>query len=206
MCTIQDSSYVTNETVLAIKNKLTGNLSLPVKIHKAKKMINWAHFPQSDKPPLILDEVVSVFRKHEYDIDSETHEVQISDTVLAKVADSLEEIGFEVERGKKKNQKIHIPVLYGKNGVIEKAFEADGYHKDGRVVIEVEAGRAVTNYQFLKDLFQACMMQDVDYLVIAVRNKYKSSKDFDRVFTFFDTLYKSNRLHLPLKGILIIGY
>lgn len=29
------------------------------------------------------------------------------------------------------------------------------------------------NNQFLKDLFQACMMQDVDYLVIAVRNEYR---------------------------------
>ncbi len=102
-------------------------------------MINWAHFPQSDKPPLILNEVVSVFQKHAKDIDSAIHEVQVSDEVLAKVADSLEEIGFEVERGKKKEQKIHIPVLYGMNGVTEKAFEADGYHKDGRVVIEVEA-------------------------------------------------------------------
>jgi len=30
--------------------------------------------------------------------------------------------------------------------------------------LEVEAGRAYTNYQFLKDLFQACMMHDVQYL------------------------------------------
>jgi hypothetical protein len=50
------------------------------------------------------------------------------------------------------------------------------------------------------------MMQDVDYLGIAVRNKYRTSPDFDKVFAFFDTLYKSNRLELPLKGVLIIGY
>ena len=111
-----------------------------------------------------------------------------------------------MERGKKKNEKIHVPVLYGKNGTTEKAFEADAYHDAEKFVLEVEAGRAVTNYQFLKDLFQACMMQDVDYLAIAVRNKYRTSKDFEKVFTFFDTLYKSGRLPLPLKGILIIGY
>jgi hypothetical protein len=169
-------------------------------------MINWAYFPQSDQPPHIISEVVSVFQKHTNDIDSSTHEVQVSDDVLAKVADSLEGIGFLVERGKTRAQKIHIPVLFGINGVTEKAFEADGYHKEERVVIEVEAGRGVTNYQFLKDLFQACMMQEVDYLTIAVRNKYKSSKDFVKVFTFFDTLYKSNRLQLPLKGILVVGY
>lgn len=169
-------------------------------------MINWAYFPLSDQPPQILVEVISVFQKHASDIDSSTHEVQVSDDALAKVADSLEGIGFEVERGKKKAQKIHIPVLFGINGVTEKAFEADAYNRNERVVIEVEAGRGVTNYQFLKDLFQACMMQEVDYLTIAIRNKYKTSKDFERVFVFFDTLYKSNRLELPLKGILIVGY
>lgn len=52
------------------------------------------------------------------------------------------------------------------------------------------------------------MMDNVDYLCIAVRNLYGSmnSKDFERVVTFMETLYASNRISLPLKGILIIGY
>ena len=36
-------------------------------------------------------------------------------------------------------------------------------------VLEVEAGRGVVNHQFLKDLFQACMMYEVNYLAIAIR-------------------------------------
>lgn len=50
------------------------------------------------------------------------------------------------------------------------------------------------------------MMFDVEYLVLAVRNKYRTHDDFKRVYTFLETLYISNRLHLPLKGILLIGY
>ena len=73
-------------------------------------------------------------------------------------------------------------------------------------MLEVEAGRAVTNYQFLKDLFQACVMDEVDYLGLAVRKVYKSSADFDKVYDFLDTLYTSGRLRLPLKGVLLIGY
>jgi len=50
----------------------------------------------------------------------------------------------------------------------------------------------------------------VEYLAIAVRNIYVAAgiknPDFDRVVTFFDTLYASNRISLPLKGILILGY
>ncbi|MHB1119900.1 MAG: hypothetical protein ACYC11_07540, partial [Bellilinea sp.] len=85
-------------------------------------------------------------------------------------------------------------------------FDADGYHQAECFVIEVEAGRAVSNYQFLKDLFQACMMNEVKYLAIAVRNIYRSSRDYEKLQTFFETLYASQRLELPLKGILIIGY
>jgi hypothetical protein len=72
--------------------------------------------------------------------------------------------------------------------------------------LEVEAGRAVVNYQFLKDIFQACMMYGVEYLIIAVRNDYQKKDDFQKVCVFLETLYISNRLSLPLKGILIIGY
>ena len=99
-----------------------------------------------------------------------------------------------------------MPVLFGPNGRLEKYFDADGYNEQTKTVIEVEAGRAVTNYQFLKDLFQACMMYEVDFLIIAVRIDYKGNPDFQKVITFFDTLYSSGRLVLPLKGILIIGY
>jgi len=49
-------------------------------------------------------------------------------------------------------------------------------------------------------------MYEVEYLVIAVRKVYKGNPDFQNVITFFDTLYASGRLQLPLKGILIIGY
>lgn len=75
-----------------------------------------------------------------------------------------------------------------------------------KIVLEVEAGRGVTNYQFLKDLFQACVMQDVDFFAVAIRQDYRQHNDYKKVVGFFDTIFASNRLTLPLKGILIIGY
>lgn len=83
---------------------------------------------------------------------------------------------------------------------------ADAVSGDGKIVIEVEAGRATENNQFLKDIFQACMMHGVEYLVIVVRNVYRGHKDFDIIHTFLETLYVSNRLTLPLSGILLVGY
>ena len=130
--------------------------------------------------------------------------------MLGHVAGGLEGLGFRVEVGKRRDEKVYVPVLYGNNGKVDKAFEADAHHIQGRFVVEIEAGRATINNQFLKDLFQACMMDEVEYLAIAVRNLYTAANmknpDFDRVVMFFDTLYASDRMQLPLKGILVIGY
>lgn len=172
-------------------------------------MLNWAYFPRSAKPTDLTLQVVGAFESAFSHIDSTDHTLQ-SNGVLSHVAPFLSQFGFTVETGKKKHEKICVPVLYGNNGQVTKSFEADAHHRAGKFVVEVEAGRGVVNNQFLKDLFQACMMDDVEYLAIAVRNLYETSgarsHDFERVVTFFDTLYASDRMKLPLKGILILGY
>lgn len=168
-------------------------------------MINYQLFPKSQQISSDLLAVVNVFQTNEDTISSKTQELS-SNEVLAVVADGLEKIGFTIEKSKRKDDKIKIPVLFGRNGNLEKSFDADGVNLTTKTVIEVEAGRGVTNYQFLKDLFQACMMQEIDVLTIAIRNNYKGNSDFETVVTFFDTLYVSGRLTLPLKRILIIGY
>jgi hypothetical protein len=129
-----------------------------------------------------------------------------SNGVLGHLKPHLEQVGFTIESGKSKGDKIPVPVLFGLNNKIDKSFDADGLSTDGRVVLEVEAGRAVVNYQFLKDIFQASMMHGVEYLILAVRNNYRGSDDFQRVYSFLETLYISSRLELPLKGIVLIGY
>jgi hypothetical protein len=168
-------------------------------------MIKWQYYPKSDFPSNMIIQVIDVFEKNKDRINSNNHELN-SDKVLEIIRLDLIGLGFEVESGKKNDEKIYVPVLFGQNGNCEKSFNADAYNKESRIVIEVEAGRAFTNYQFLKDLFQSCMMKDVEYSIIAVRQKYKKQKDFNKIISFFDTLYASNRMKLPLKGVLLIGY
>lgn len=171
--------------------------------------MNWAYFPRSAKPTPLALQVVDAFKAALPHIDSDKHTLPSND-VLEHVAPLLQAAGFKIETGKKKDEKVYVPVLYGNNGHVAKAFEADAHHIEGRFVVEIEAGRGVINNQFLKDLFQACMMDEVEYLAIAVRNIYKAAgiknPDFERVVTFFETLYASDRMKLPLKGILIVGY
>ena len=168
-------------------------------------MINWQYYPKRKEIPAHLKDVVDIFVLNQSFISSNDFNLNSND-VLEKISLNLLELNYQVEVSKKAIDKIKVPVLFGMNGKLEKYFDADAYNEELKTVIEVEAGRAVTNYQFLKDLFQACMMHEVDFLVIAVRNIYRTNKDFQSVITFFDTLQASNRLILPLEGILIIGY
>lgn len=170
-------------------------------------MIEWQYYPKAKKIEDHLIPIVEVFEKNKESISSSKNKL-VSDDVLRIVSGGLESLGYLVEKSKRSNDKIKVPVLFGRNGKLEKYFDADAYNQKTQTVIEVEAGRGVTNYQFLKDLFQACMMHDVEYLVIAVRTIYgkNNAKNFETMATFFDTLYASDRLQLPLNGILIIGY
>ena len=172
-------------------------------------MINWFFFPQSLEPIELAKAIVSVFESVETRIASPQNKLN-SNTVLSHLRPGLVNLGFRVESGKKKGQKITIPVLFGKNGKPVKSYDADAYHEQQRFVLEVEAGRAVSNNQFLKDLTEACLMVNVNFVGIAVRNTYtagsQTGQDFEYVKTFFETLYASSRLQLPLNGVLLIGY
>lgn len=168
-------------------------------------MIRWFYYPKSRKAPPLALQVVEAFRSVSVEIDSAHHQLP-SNGVLAHLAPLLVALGFQVETGKALAQKIQVPVLFGLDGQFEKSFEADAYHEAAGFVLEVEAGRGIVNNQFLKDLFQACMMHGVTEFAVALRKDYRGTNDFERATRFFDTLYASNRLKLPLDGVLLVGY
>lgn len=169
-------------------------------------MINWVYFPKSSPSPEFGISIVRLFEELAESIDSRAVIDQPSNTVMAQLRPGLEKLGFRVERGKTREEKIVVPVLFGRKGKVLKCFNADAHSARNGWVLEVEAGRAVANNQFLKDIFQACMMHDVLHLAIAVRNSYRGADDFEMIENFLETLYVSGRLQLPLKGILLIGY
>ncbi|MBS0263562.1 MAG: hypothetical protein JSS02_16595 [Planctomycetes bacterium] len=168
-------------------------------------MINWLYFPKTRHPTMLAEAIIESFRRESDRIDSSTHDLR-SNQVLARVEPHLTQVGFLVENGEKTEGPVLIPVLYGKGGKPVKHFHADAFHEGEGFVVEVEAGRAVNNNQFLKDLFQACLMYDAHYVAIAVRNHHKGENDFETVARFLEILSASTRLKLPLKGVLLIGY
>lgn len=168
-----------------------------------KKITNWYYYPKSDEIPDHLKKIVRIFKIKEKYIKSPENKLK-SDEVLSVIREDLEAMDFRVEKDKK--NKIEIPILFGINGKIEKRFEVDGYNKNTQTIIEIEAGAGVANNHFLKDLFKACLIKEVKYFIIGVRNEYRGSKNFKKVANFYDAIYISDRLKLPLKGILLIGY
>lgn len=167
--------------------------------------MNYQLFPRSQGMSTELRGVIECFDSVSDVIKSSENNLN-SNAVLACLSELLINIGFSVELSKKSNDKIRVPVLFGQNNTIDKEYNADALSNDGRIVIEIEAGRATENNQYMKDIFQACMMNGVDYLVLAVREIYRTHRDFDLIYTFLETLYISGRINLPLKGILLIGY
>jgi len=58
------------------------------------------------------------------------------------IADDLEALNFKVEKSKASIDKIKVPVLFSINNRVNKFFDADAVSADGKIVLEVEAGRA----------------------------------------------------------------
>lgn len=178
-------------------------------------------YPHNIPLPSELQKVIDTFTSVYPDINSNNHQLQSNEVLLA-LRDGLENIGYDVEKVERdqtnpkkilKKGTVNYPVLYGANNIPSKTFQADALSSDGTIIIEVEAGQALDNFRFLKDLFEACVSVSCDYLVIAVQETYKASnkgpngqKDYEKISMFFETLYASNRLVLPLKGVLLIGY
>lgn len=176
--------------------------------------IRYQCFPRTEPPPDFVADVVSVFRQYEAHISTTDLAKGLkSDEVLALLATDLAELGFDVERGKHKEEKIHRPVFYGENGVPTLKYEVDAYHPEWRCGLEVEAGRGWMGNAVYRDLVQAMVMVEVDCLILAVSNAYRYrsagrdavSHDFDGTLRVAETLYGHTRITLPYR-LVLVGY
>lgn len=170
----------------------------------------WKFYPVRLPAPAWADPVLEAFRSAGKTIDSTKHTGISSDSALKAVRPALEQLGFEVESGKAAGQRISRPVLFGENGKTEVAYEVDGFHPHERVVLEVEAGRGAANNADYRDLVRASLMVDADYLILAMMQEYRAGKQtmrsFEQTMKRLDAIYASDRLKLPLDGVLLIGY
>ena len=176
--------------------------------------ISFYFFPRTEPPPEFVARIVSAFRTHLPDISTVSLDKGLtSEEVLAKIRPDLIEIGFDVEGGKARDQKIQRPVFYGEQGQPTLKYEIDAYHAVWQCGLEVEAGRAWMGNAVYRDLVQAMVMVQVDILALAVPLSYKyksggretSSSDFNNTKNVAEALFGHSRFILPYK-LLLIGY
>lgn len=178
------------------------------------KNIQFITFPKTVRPDELSIKIVDVFKKHLEQIST----VQLkkglkSDKVLQLLSEDLKLIGFDVETGKTKEQKIHRPVFFGENGRAKVTYEIDAYHKEKKFGLEIEAGRAWKGNAVYRDIVINLLLIDVEHLVLAVplTYKYKSKKkdlantDYNYTKNMIDNLYSQTRFKLPY-NLTLIGY
>jgi len=172
---------------------------------------NWFWYPSTSAPPEWVEQIADVFHNSQENIDSVEIQGLKSDGVLAEITDGLEQIGFEIETGKNKKEKILRPVLFGENGIPRVTYEVDGVHDELGIVLEVEAGRGWMGNALYRDLIRTSLIVNAQYLVLGMMNEYRygnnaTNRSYDQAKDQLDAIYASGRLQLPFEGILLIGY
>jgi hypothetical protein len=176
--------------------------------------VRFSTFPRTEGPPAWSAQVVDVFQRHQTKIGTiDLAKGLTSDQVLAAVATDLLTLGFQVESGKTREAKLDRPVFFGENGIPTVRYQVDGYHPGWRCGLEIEAGRAWMGNAVYRDLVQALVMVDVDWLCLAVPNAYKFmngarnavSKDYENTRNLADAVFGHTRVRLPYR-LLLIGY
>jgi hypothetical protein len=179
----------------------------------AERYPMWKYYPPRARPPGWVDGIIEAFASGRATLDSETTR-STSDAALGVLRPALVALGFEVEAGKRKAQKIRRPVLFGERGHEDLAYEVDAFQPEHGIALEVEAGRGARGNAVYRDLIQTSLLVDARYLVLAVQLAYRhksGGKDmtvqsYRDTRNLLDAIYASSRLLLPLDGVLLIGY
>jgi len=134
----------------------------------------------------------------------------IATDALAAIRPRLVALSFEVEASKLKADKITRPVLFGEQGSVIVQYDVDAFHPGHGAVLEVEAGRGAASNADYRDLVRASLMVGVRYLILAMMLEYRGGgqvmKSYEVARDRIDAIYASERLALPLDGLLLIGY
>lgn len=170
----------------------------------------WSYFPRNAKAPSWVHDFVAVVADGEAVVSTTKESGLKSDDVLAALAPGLGNLGYSVESGKKQDQKISRPVLFGENGVAQVSYEIDAFHDQLGIAVEVEAGRGAANNADYRDIVRTALILDAKYLALLMPLDYRtgnqSVKAYSRTRAQLDALYASDRLKLPFAGVLLVGY
>ena len=178
---------------------------------------DWLYYPTSSTPPQWVHDLLRVVEDARDHIDTdvaERAERLTSDVVLAHLSSGLKGIGYVTEDGKRKDQRIHRPVLYGLRGIEAVAYDVDAVHDGFGILLEVEAGRGARGNAVFRDLIRTSLIVDATFFALGVAKHYRHQSggravdvpSFQEARGTLDAIHASGRLRLPFKGVLLFGY
>jgi hypothetical protein len=133
----------------------------------------WFYYPSRTRPPDWVHEVLEVVRAARPLIDSATVDELTSDKVLVQLRPGLLKLGYEVEGGKHRADKIRRPVLFEDQGRERVAYEVDAVHDGLGLLVEAEAGRGARGNAVYRDLVRSSLIVDQRFLVLGVMRSYR---------------------------------
>ena len=175
---------------------------------------DWFFYPDRSRPPAWAHQLTTVVSAVRSEIDSMKVDGLTSDRVLAHLRPGLEDMGFVVERGKRADEKVRRPVLFGQRASERVAYEVDAFHDILGIVLEVEAGRGALGNAVYRDLIRASLIIDAQFLALGVMQEYRYRSrgklmhygSYRDTTSTLDAVYASGRMRLPFEGVLVFGY
>lgn len=177
-------------------------------------MIRFSTFPRTQTPPPFVPDLIELFERHEQQIGTSLRKKGLtSDALLAVLRPDLIELGFDVEAGKRNEDKIMRPVFFAENAKPGLQYQVDAWHPVWLAGLELEAGRAWMGNAVYRNLVQALVMVDMEHLILAVPQLYRYktsghatlSRDYENTVAVADALYAHSRVEMPFR-LCVIGY
>jgi hypothetical protein len=175
----------------------------------------WSYWPRNVKPPEWAISFTGVVAGSESQVSTVDKKTGISsDGVLSVLAPGLVALGYAVETGKTKAGKIVRPVLFGENGAAEVSYEIDAFHDALGIAVEVEAGRGAAGNADYRDIVRTSLILDSQFMALLMPIRYRTTSAgrehaipaYERTRNQLSAIYASERLVLPFKGVLLVGY
>ncbi len=172
----------------------------------------FVYFPRTRTPPEWVHDVLGAFESLRSQIDTRKAPHKTSNEVLGILRPELEKVGFKVETGSLRAEKLHRPVFFGEMGVPSVRYEIDAFHDEKKIVVEVEAGRSVMGNAIYRDIIRMSLMVDAKYAVIAMPLEYRFgrkgtlNKAYEIGVDVLGAIWSSERFRLPFEGMLLVGY
>lgn len=179
-------------------------------------MIQLATFPRTWTPPAWVGRIVEIFRNHESRISPDQPERRLSsEEVLAVLAGDLESLGFQIEKLKLTDRKLHCRGLSAGEPAAEH-YHVDVYHPEWHCCIAIEHGPAWTNDAMDEDAVEPLLVANADTLCLAVPGgpggtgspsaaERPPDSEYDRAFTLAQAVYSRSKSYLPHR-LVLIGY